>query len=242
MVDPELLTPAALDASLADLGRRIDDAKADADRRASNPPASTAVARPFPWLWVAALVLVVAVIAGGLALAGSSGSAGTAGGVAGNGAELAGVGGASGADGASAAAVAQATGAASAAVDDLAAEITASLAQATADGTADGTATADSVAVAVPGGTASSPSGAGGAAVANAPNQTVRELTVLTGDSFWSIAEREVSAQLGRPATDAEVTGWWADLVAANTDRLVEPGNPNLVLPGQVLVAPTGVG
>ena len=63
---------------------------------------------------------------------------------------------------------------------------------------------------------------------------------MVTGESFWSIAEREVSAQLGRAADRRRDHAWWADLVAANADRLVEPGNPNLILPGQVFVVPSG--
>lgn len=193
-------------------------------------------------LWVVALVLVVAVIAGGLALASTTGDGAD---------DLARSSGA-GAGGAAASqeagdAVASGRGAAAAgagAAGDAAATASeAGAASATVD------ATTGSGAVAVPGGGA--PGGdaavgtdatAAGAALANAPDQTVRELTVVTGDSFWSIAEREVSAQLGRPATDAEITGWWADLLAANADRLVEPGNPNLLLPGQLIVTPSGVG
>jgi hypothetical protein len=74
--------------------------------------------------------------------------------------------------------------------------------------------------------------------VAAAPSST--SITVVAGESFWSIAEREVATRLGRAPTDVEVTSWWSAFVAANADRLVEPGNPNLVLPGQVLVAPGG--
>jgi nucleoid-associated protein YgaU len=66
--------------------------------------------------------------------------------------------------------------------------------------------------------------------------------TVQTGDSFWSIAERVVSERLGHTATNAEVTPYWVQLVHANGDRLVEPGNPNLIYPGQVMVLPAGVG
>jgi hypothetical protein len=60
--------------------------------------------------------------------------------------------------------------------------------------------------------------------------------TVVQGDSFWTIAEREVAAGLGTAPTDAQVAAYWAALLDANADRLVEPGNPNLILPGQQLV------
>ena len=38
---------------------------------------------------------------------------------------------------------------------------------------------------------------------------------------------------------DAEITRYWRTLVEANRDRLVVPGNPDLVLPGQELALPT---
>ena len=63
-------------------------------------------------------------------------------------------------------------------------------------------------------------------------------VTVAAGESFWKIAEDLVGQQLGHPPTDAEMTPFWAELVAANADRLVHAGNPNLIYPGQVLVVP----
>jgi hypothetical protein len=53
------------------------------------------------------------------------------------------------------------------------------------------------------------------------------------------VAERRAADQLGHAPTVAEVTWVWADMVAANTDRLVQPGNPNLILPGQVMLFST---
>ncbi|MEO6317281.1 MAG: LysM domain-containing protein [Acidimicrobiales bacterium] len=66
--------------------------------------------------------------------------------------------------------------------------------------------------------------------------ETLSEHTVVVGESFWGIAEQEAGA--GTSPTTAEVGSYWAELVAANSDRLVEPGNPDLLLPGQVLVLP----
>ena len=60
------------------------------------------------------------------------------------------------------------------------------------------------------------------------------------GDSFWSVAERYTEDQLGRTPTVDEVTRVWADMLDANADRLVEPGNVNLILPGQTMVFPGG--
>ncbi len=63
--------------------------------------------------------------------------------------------------------------------------------------------------------------------------------TVVAGDHFWGVAEREVARRLGRTPTEREVAGWWRQLVAVNHDRLVDPENPDLILPGQVMRFPT---
>jgi DNA-binding SARP family transcriptional activator len=64
------------------------------------------------------------------------------------------------------------------------------------------------------------------------------EITVVSGDSFWSLAEEQLTAALGRAPTDSEIDPYWRELIDANADRLVEPGNPNLLHPGQRLVTP----
>ena len=66
----------------------------------------------------------------------------------------------------------------------------------------------------------------------------VRERRVAPGDHFWAIAESEVTDHLGRTASEAEVLAHWEDLVAANTDRLAVPGNPDLLVPGQRILLP----
>ncbi|MFP5322935.1 MAG: LysM peptidoglycan-binding domain-containing protein, partial [Acidimicrobiia bacterium] len=58
------------------------------------------------------------------------------------------------------------------------------------------------------------------------------------GDSFWTIAEETVSDALARPATDDEVDPYWRRLVEANRARLVDPADPDLLHPGQVLELP----
>lgn len=60
---------------------------------------------------------------------------------------------------------------------------------------------------------------------------------VAPGDSFWRIAA-DVVAGPGRRAGDGEVAGYWRRLVAANRARLVDPGNPDLLFPGQQLHLP----
>ena len=66
----------------------------------------------------------------------------------------------------------------------------------------------------------------------------LRDRTIVAGDHFWSIAVDEVASHLGRPGTDAEVLDHWELLLAANADRLLVAGNPDLLLPGQVVVLP----
>jgi LysM domain len=61
--------------------------------------------------------------------------------------------------------------------------------------------------------------------------------TVDAGDSFWSIAV-ETLAEAGETSTDRQVIGYWRRLVEANRGRLLDPGNPDLLVPGQELVLP----
>lgn len=62
--------------------------------------------------------------------------------------------------------------------------------------------------------------------------------TVEAGECFWSIATEIVSDVLQRPATDGEVATYWTRLIDANRPRLVDPDDPDLLLPGQVLEVP----
>lgn len=76
------------------------------------------------------------------------------------------------------------------------------------------------------------------------PARATRELpdappswTVEPGDSFWSIAA-ETLAQAGEAPTDRRVLGYWRRVVEANRGRLLDAGNPDLLVPGQELVLP----
>ncbi|MGI8574516.1 MAG: LysM peptidoglycan-binding domain-containing protein [Egibacteraceae bacterium] len=61
--------------------------------------------------------------------------------------------------------------------------------------------------------------------------------TVRPGDHFWAIAEAIVTN--ARPdAGQEEVAGYWLRLVEANRQRLPDPGNPDLVLPGMMVSLP----
>jgi hypothetical protein len=56
---------------------------------------------------------------------------------------------------------------------------------------------------------------------------------VEPGDSFWSIAEDVVGGERERA-----VGRYWRTLVEANRSRLVDPSNPDLLVPGQELTLP----
>ena len=62
---------------------------------------------------------------------------------------------------------------------------------------------------------------------------------VEPGDHLWSIASDTLEESWGRSTlSDAEIVGYWRVLIEANRDRLVEPDNPDLILPGQEFVLP----
>lgn len=64
---------------------------------------------------------------------------------------------------------------------------------------------------------------------------------VEPGDSLWSIAEEVTESTDGTPAAERTVTRYWQRLVAANRANLVDPHNPDLIVPGQRLVLPAFV-
>lgn len=65
-----------------------------------------------------------------------------------------------------------------------------------------------------------------------------RRVTVRPGDHLWGLAERDVAAHVGGTPDEATVRRHWASVVEANRDRLVVPGDPDLVLPDQHLLLP----
>lgn len=69
------------------------------------------------------------------------------------------------------------------------------------------------------------------AAAPTAPSTTFE---VLRGDNLWLIAERRVAADPRQGPT----LRYWLQLIDINRSRFVEPGNPSLILPGQVLELP----
>lgn len=62
--------------------------------------------------------------------------------------------------------------------------------------------------------------------------------TVKPGECFWSIAESVLAERLGRAPTDAEIVPYWRRLIEANRTELVQRGDPDLILPGQIFTIP----
>jgi nucleoid-associated protein YgaU len=48
----------------------------------------------------------------------------------------------------------------------------------------------------------------------------------------------QVLAEAGAANDDGEVVRYWLRLIEANTDRLADPANPDLIFPGQVFALP----
>lgn len=61
---------------------------------------------------------------------------------------------------------------------------------------------------------------------------------VQHGDHLWGIAEEALAKAWGHPPTDAQVVPYWQHLIEANRATLVDPGNPDLILPGQTFTVP----
>lgn len=76
-------------------------------------------------------------------------------------------------------------------------------------------------------------------AAGDSPNATDRgQHEVVAGDNLWTIAAQTLRAQTP-DASDADVIPYWQAVIDANADQLVDAGNPDLILPGQVLTLPS---
>jgi hypothetical protein len=62
--------------------------------------------------------------------------------------------------------------------------------------------------------------------------------TVTSGESFWTVAFDRVAERLGREPSDVETAEYWLGLIDANRQVLVDPDDPDLIFPGQVLRLP----
>ena len=84
---------------------------------------------------------------------------------------------------------------------------------------------------------------ADGPAGAEAPEpaapETATEVVVEPGDNLWDMSEDRLADDLHREPTDPETEPYWRDVMTANHDRLINPANPSLIHPGQVLVLPS---
>ncbi len=65
------------------------------------------------------------------------------------------------------------------------------------------------------------------------PQEAGTRWVVAPGEHFWSIAEAVTASD-----DEAVVAGYWRVLIDVNRSRLVVPGDPDVLLPGQVLTLP----
>jgi nucleoid-associated protein YgaU len=61
---------------------------------------------------------------------------------------------------------------------------------------------------------------------------------VRHGDHLWGIAEKALEQAWGHSPADEQIAPYWQQLIEANRAEFVDPGNPDLILPGQALVLP----
>lgn len=70
------------------------------------------------------------------------------------------------------------------------------------------------------------------------PDAGSEDYVVSRSESFWSIAADRIEEVLHRPPTEPEVRVYWGRLIEANRERLVDPGNADLLYAGQTLALP----
>ncbi len=61
---------------------------------------------------------------------------------------------------------------------------------------------------------------------------------IKSGDHLWGIADRALSAHLGRAATEDEIDPYWRATVELNRGTFLDEFNPDFVVPGQVIELP----
>jgi nucleoid-associated protein YgaU len=61
---------------------------------------------------------------------------------------------------------------------------------------------------------------------------------VRPGDHLWRIAEATHTRAWGRAPSDREVDPFWRTVVEANRPSLHDPGNPDLLFPGDRITVP----
>ncbi|MEA2902553.1 MAG: resuscitation-promoting factor RpfA [Actinomycetota bacterium] len=70
------------------------------------------------------------------------------------------------------------------------------------------------------------------------PSSPATRYTVVSGDCFWTIADDLLHRTWGRAPTDAEIVPYWLRLIEVNRSELADPGNADLIFPGQVFTVP----
>lgn len=71
------------------------------------------------------------------------------------------------------------------------------------------------------------------------PDQGPDLWTVEPGDHLWHVAAATVARHTDRATSDADTARYLQVLIEENRDVLVDPGNPDLILPGQVFRLPS---
>jgi hypothetical protein len=97
--------------------------------------------------------------------------------------------------------------------------------------------------VAAEGATAATAERPGGAPLDGAtPPNRPDEHVVVAGESLWTIARDVVTAAIGRVPTDAEIAGYWLDLIEVQRPFLAYPDDPDLIFPGERVRLPATEG
>lgn len=79
---------------------------------------------------------------------------------------------------------------------------------------------------------------AGDIAVSPSSGPVDSEWEVRPGDHLWSVAEHVLARGGADVTSDGAVAQYWRRLIVANTDRLSDPENFDLIYPGQILTLP----
>ena len=70
-------------------------------------------------------------------------------------------------------------------------------------------------------------------AVANQPTEVV----VKSGDHLWSLAEQRLTQVRGQGVSDTEIALYWLKVIETNLSR-IRSGDPDLIVPGEILLLP----
>jgi nucleoid-associated protein YgaU len=65
---------------------------------------------------------------------------------------------------------------------------------------------------------------------------------VVAGDSLWTIARDALATATSSEPDEPTVHRYWRELIELNRHRLVDPGNPDLIFPGQRFELPPVIG